>query len=176
MKSRVQRPVGKYPSGWMSLDELAWLEQQGSRAKLAIEIGSFRGRSATAISARIRGRLYCIDAWRGKRAPELRRFMRNMRRQIAAGRVAPMRTDSATGAIALGRRLGRVFDFVFIDGDHSREGCAADIAAYRQLVRDGGVIAGHDYAEKHPGVIAAVDEAFGASAQRAPGSIWWVQL
>lgn len=43
---------------------------------------------------------------------------------------------------------GRKVDFLFIDGDHTREGVAADYRDYRHLVRPGGIIAFHDIVEK----------------------------
>ncbi len=43
---------------------------------------------------------------------------------------------------------GRKVDFLFIDGDHTKEGVAADYHDYRDLVRPGGVIAFHDIVEK----------------------------
>jgi predicted O-methyltransferase YrrM len=63
-------------------------------------------------------------------------------------------------------------DFVFIDGDHSYEGCKGDIEAWLPNIKPGGIIAIHDY-KKHllqydestcphprpwPGVDRAVDE------------------
>lgn len=36
-------------------------------------------------------------------------------------------------------------DFVFVDGDHSQEGVAADIENWRPKLKPGGVIFGHDY-------------------------------
>ena len=52
-------------------------------------------------------------------------------------------------------------DFVFIDADHSYEGCAADIAAWAPKVKPGGWLCGHDYdVPQFPkfGVKQAVDE------------------
>jgi uncharacterized Rossmann fold enzyme len=54
-------------------------------------------------------------------------------------------------------------DFVFIDADHSYEGCKADIEAWAPKVKPGGLIAGHDYentAFPKFGVKRAVDEKF----------------
>lgn len=66
-------------------------------------------------------------------------------------------------------------DFVFIDADHSYEGAKADITHWLPKVRKGGWIGGHDYNQKWPGVIRAVDEAFGSRVQTyQPGSIWGV--
>lgn len=59
---------------------------------------------------------------------------------------------------------------VFIDAEHTYDAVKNDIAWAVQL----GVplIAGHDYCAVHPGVVRAVDEAFGA-AREVSGSIWW---
>ena len=52
-------------------------------------------------------------------------------------------------------------DLVFIDGDHSYECCKEDIEAWWPKLKKGGVMLGHDYGPKHPGVIKAVKEKFG---------------
>lgn len=63
-------------------------------------------------------------------------------------------------------RASRVFadkslDFVFIDGDHTYEGCKKDILAYLPKMKSGGVLAGHDFRHDCPGVVQAVDEVLG---------------
>ncbi len=58
---------------------------------------------------------------------------------------------------------------VFIDGDHRYEGVVEDIAGAKRLKIP--VICGHDYSPQFPGVIQAVDEAFGKSV-RVVGSVW----
>lgn len=50
---------------------------------------------------------------------------------------------------------------VFIDGDHGYQAVATDIRLYTPIVRQGGIIAGHDYTSEFPGVQKAVREAFG---------------
>ena len=73
-------------------------------------------------------------------------------------------------------------DFVFIDADHSYEGCKADIRAWAPLVRLGGVLCGHDY--DHPlktgfGVKRAVDEAVAANGWRlelGADMTWFVRI
>ncbi len=52
-------------------------------------------------------------------------------------------------------------DFVFIDADHSYEGCRKDIEAWSKKLRPGGLLSGHDYDNvEFPqwGVKRAVDE------------------
>lgn len=52
-----------------------------------------------------------------------------------------------------------VFDFIYIDGLHTYEAVRDDIAGWYPKIKDGGVIAGHDYSAKDwPGVVRAVDE------------------
>lgn len=70
---------------------------------------------------------------------------------------------------------GRMADMIFIDGDHSYEGCKADIQSWIPNLKAGGVLAIHDYRKEEvfalpddgrkkphpmswPGVDRAVDE------------------
>lgn len=56
------------------------------------------------------------------------------------------------------------FDFVYIDADHTYEGCLEDLVAWYPKVKKGGIIAGHDYIDIIGGqgvpfgVIQAVEE------------------
>lgn len=68
------------------------------------------------------------------------------------------------------------FDFVFIDADHSYPAVQKDIAAWLPKVRDGGILAGHDYGNTyHPGVKVAVDEVF-KDVNTEEGTVWWVRV
>jgi predicted O-methyltransferase YrrM len=51
-------------------------------------------------------------------------------------------------------------DFVFIDASHKYKDVKKDILAWIPKIKDGGVLAGHDY-PSYPGVKKAVDEIFG---------------
>lgn len=72
-------------------------------------------------------------------------------------------------------------DFIFIDADHSYEGCKADIAAWSGKVKDGGLISGHDYKNtEYPcfGVEKAVDEfiaARGLSLELGDNFTWFAK-
>jgi predicted O-methyltransferase YrrM len=52
----------------------------------------------------------------------------------------------------------RSFDYVYLDGLHTYEGVKKDIECWWPLVKDGGILAGHDYNTQHVGVKKAVDE------------------
>jgi predicted O-methyltransferase YrrM len=65
-------------------------------------------------------------------------------------------------------------DMVFIDGDHSYQGCANDIRLWWPKVCIGGVLAGHDYrSDKDFGVIQAVQEFRGQREVRLGANYTW---
>lgn len=51
-------------------------------------------------------------------------------------------------------------DFVFLDADHGYESIRKDIDAWLPKVRQGSILAGHDYGVEFPGVLRAVNETF----------------
>ena len=82
---------------------------------------------------------------------------------FAGSRARIMRMTSEAAAA---QTLDASLDFVFIDADHSYEGCSQDIRLWAPKVRPGGLLCGHDYDHIRPefhGVNRAVDEAFAAN-------------
>jgi hypothetical protein len=59
------------------------------------------------------------------------------------------------------------FDFVYIDGDHSKEAVQADVTAWRPKVKTGGMLSGHDWSIVGPHikdmVVGAKFDAFNTS-------------
>ena len=51
-------------------------------------------------------------------------------------------------------------DFIYIDGDHRYEAVRDDIQIALKLTKDNFYIGGHDYYERWPGVVRAVDQIF----------------
>ena len=49
-------------------------------------------------------------------------------------------------------------DFIYIDGNHSYESVKADLASYFPLVRNNGLLGGHDYTPFYESVMRAVQE------------------
>lgn len=72
-------------------------------------------------------------------------------------------------------------DFVYIDAKHSYEAVRQDIRAWRNKVKSGGWIGGHDYGpgpdgiERFPGVRQAVTEAFG-EVELGEDFCWFVEV
>lgn len=180
------RATRKLPQGWMKKAERHWLAQQGAKVNsLAVEVGCFRGRSTLALVSFFgTGKLYAVDTWVGPPdglgqayiyvdAGDVHaEFVRNLTPEIRAGVVVPLRMNSLQGAAEIARRHGTgCLDFAFIDADHRYPAVHADILAYLPLMRPGGILAGHDYSERFPGVQQAVDELL-PGAVKGPGSIW----
>jgi len=68
-------------------------------------------------------------------------------------------------------------DMVFIDANHTYEYVTRDIAAYLPKMKKGGIMAGHDYNEHHPGVMQAVQEAFeGRFTYDPKEDVWQVNI
>lgn len=94
----------------------------------------------------------------------------------ARGRIMRMTSEVAAPQIKDGS-----LDFVFIDGDHSYDGCKNDIRLWKSKVKPGGWIGGHDYKhEKRPdlhGIDKAVEESFPIEKIEADvNHTWFVRL
>jgi hypothetical protein len=64
-------------------------------------------------------------------------------------------------------------EVLYIDACHEYAECRADIENAKQLISDNGIILGHDYSSRHPGVMDAVNECF-ASFRVANNTRIWV--
>jgi len=60
-------------------------------------------------------------------------------------------------------------DLIFIDADHSYQGCSKDIQAYKNKIKKGGILTGHDI--DYPGVNKAVKELIG-KFDVGPNNVW----
>lgn len=85
-----------------------------------------------------------------------RRIERKRAVEALGGTVHWMATSEAAALVPDGWA-----DFVFVDAGHSYAAAREDIALWQSKVREGGWFGGHDYHPKFPGVIQAVNEAFG---------------
>jgi predicted O-methyltransferase YrrM len=139
--------------GLLDMDELAWLIEAAQNRRVVVEIGTWYGRSAKALTLG-GGTVYTVDSWTGlsteretdptDNPPNVVRneFFRRLQPDIEAGRVVPVWADSVEAA----GRLNRLrVDMLFLDGLHTYEQVSADLAAWLPLVKVGGLVCGHDW-------------------------------
>ena len=122
-----------------------------------LEIGSAYGYSACLMALAGAKHVTAVDphTWLGSHEA----MLSNLDKAGVAGQVTIVRDASPAALDGLGP-----FGLVFIDGDHGAEAVAADVAAARAVLADGGVLACHDYGETCccPGVRQALDILFPA--------------
>jgi predicted O-methyltransferase YrrM len=164
------------------------------------EIGVFKGQLSAILLRRLPSlKLYMVDSWApteaqpqaykacddfhaGLSGEKQERCFRDALETVRFAiphRALVMRMDSLKAAA---RIPDASLDFVFIDGDHSAEGCAADLKAWAPKVKRGGLLCGHDY--DHPiktkfGVKDAVDEMIQACEwvlELGKDMTWFVRL
>lgn len=68
---------------------------------------------------------------------------------------------------------GKLFDFVWIDGDHSEQGIKTDLDLYEGLVRPGGIFGGHDFGQVHP-LTEIIQERYGNRIKTGGDFTWWI--
>ena len=151
-------------SGWIALNDIRFLNMKSRELPLGgviVEIGSFMGLSSIVMGHslfeqnNIDARIYCIDAWEGSeehqemdviKSRELYDvFLENINGADIGYFIYPIRKWS-TEAFEDFEDLS--IDLLFVDGDHSFEGCYADLKNFFPKMKHGGIIIGHDYMEE----------------------------
>lgn len=164
---------------------------------LMAEVGTLIGDTAKHFAKSVpRAKVLCVDTWFAASADAagahnlnddlFSKFKDNCRSEIASGRIQPWRGLSSVVADLTANRTNMrgQFDLVYLDAGHSYEEVKADIEAWLPLLRDGGILCGHDFDNvdsedsiMFPGVRKAVEEAFGDDFERPPaGSSVWAHV
>lgn len=68
------------------------------------------------------------------------------------------------------KQIKEKLDFVYIDANHTYDFVKSDLTIYRDMVKDNGLVAGHDYGDK---VKKAVDELVSKDKLKVEKSDWW---
>lgn len=167
-----------------------------SRPVIGAEIGVFAGDLSSRLLQCEAATLYMVDSWAGagadyegdsgdwhaglsqekqdaycERAETVTAFAEDR------ARILRMSSREAASLVPDGS-----LDFVFIDADHSYEGCSADIAAWLPKLKPGALLSGHDYANHdfpEFGVTRAVDEFVSRAGLRleiGDNFTWFVRL
>ena len=198
-QGRGQYPDFRAPEPWEKID--GWFDFQGiydlavENARpggVLVEVGSWLGKSTAYLGQRAKesGKgliVYAVDHFRGSDEPAhqewlaqgkdlFTEFSRNMDRAGLLGTVRPICGDSARAA---GLFDYYSCDFVFIDACHGYEEVKRDIDCWRDRVRPGGMLGGHDYSDAGPQIMRAVNETFdpsGLDLTTSPGSwLKWIR-
>lgn len=172
--------------GWMRHDELIWLAEKASKARIIIEVGTYLGRGTRAMGDNLsaNGVIYTIDPYlpyidmeSGSVIDTLdsgnttrTRMLSNLQDLILDDSV---RTFSSSVECVRALDDDESPDFVFIDGAHDFLSVMYDTQFWRRQVLKG-IISGHDY-HVFNGVDDAVHEVFG-SVDNPVGSIWSVEV
>ena len=113
-----------------------------------VEVGSYLGASSCFLAAaalEVGGaRLHCVDTWRNEGMTEGPRdtwaqFLANT--EPVSSAIVAHRGRSADVAAAFDEEV----DLLFVNGDHSYEGCRADVLAWLPRVKSGGIVVMHDF-------------------------------
>lgn len=144
-----------------------------------VEVGTFLGGSAwygAQVARDNYSSYYCVDAWDFDAdltvtSAHYRGFIENMRDAKLLDHITVIKKKSVEASLDFSDNS---IDLVFLDGDHSFEGCRADITAWWPKLKTGGVMLGHDYCARLQGVIDAVKHTLGDPDDLSPGAypIW----
>ena len=156
--------------GFMMKSELEYIAHLAKQSMCIAEIGCFQGRSGRAWADNAAGIVVCVDFWRDGGETN---FDANLA-DVLGSKIFKVRMASQSAA-KMFNYLGARFNAIFIDADHDYDNVKADILAWRPLLSEGGILAGHDYQPAFPGVIAAVKELI-QPFRVVGGSIWTTEI
>jgi len=176
------------PDGWFGEEDVSVYKSLVSavpeNGKMA-EIGVWQGRSLCSVAKIIKDKnlqVAAIDTFKGSEGEKehtslaekisiLDAFKNNILRFGLEKNISIYSMTSASASAAIPNRS---LDFVFIDANHSYEYVLQDIKLWLPKVKDGGVIAGHDFLYSE-GVRTAVHETFGNSFD-VQSNLWFTTV
>lgn len=186
-KYNINLENAKLCDGFMCDSELEWLAKESKTSNVVIEIGSWHGKSTRAIGDNVKGAVIAVDHWNGSEAETgthhssaklmngdhaYDEFMRNNIDLVLGSKVFPIRMGSINAAKLL-QDKGIVADMVFIDAGHTYDEVIKDINAWLPLVKEGGILCGHDYIQvDFMQVYEAVNDTLGFVEHIDNTSIW----
>ena len=166
--------------GWMTPGELDWLYRTARTVDSVLEIGSWKGRSSHALLSGCKGKVTCVDTFRGSADPRdqtnamakqvdiLAEFRKNVGHFKNLEILQMTSEDAAKKCDAEGRK----FDMIFIDAGHGYDEVKEDIKLWRDKAT--AILSGHDYSDVWPDVRRAVNDSVkGVSSHE---TIWHVSI
>jgi hypothetical protein len=125
-------------------------------AKQGAEVGVQRGEFSSYLLQHWEGELFLVDLWKhqpdgyddvanvsdGEHSSNLSATYQAMKAFGGRGQIV------IESSLKMANLLGPAsLDFVYLDGNHSYEAVLADLAAWSEVVRPGGMVAGHDFVD-----------------------------
>lgn len=150
---------------WTSHEEAEELARL-AKGQLVLEVGSFAG-FGTVLMALAGAQVWAVDWHRGDQdlgeRDTLAYWWRNVRRYRVEDQVVGLVGRSE---VVLPMLRERVFDLAFVDAYHAYEAVSQDIRLTLPLLRARGLLVCHDYCDRWPGVVRAVEELRGRPGTR----------
>jgi hypothetical protein len=165
------------------IDLCNFIKNDGCIVNNIVEIGSFEGESTTIFSENFTdSKIFAVDIWTNNYDESesvinsinpkdiednfdiiSRDFPNIIKIKMSSERFSTIVADNS-------------IDFVYIDGDHSYKGLSLDINKWRNKVKRGGYIGGHDYVEDRKDLIRAINENFYNYKINIFGWSWLIKL
>ena len=148
-----------------------------------VEIGCFQGESTSILAQHDQvKKIYCIDPWVSgyDRADRASRCDMNEVEVAFDERMKPFEEKiiklkmKSSDAITYFLDNNIKVDLVYIDGNHGESAVIDDINNYKQIIKEGMFISGHDW--QHPPVRRAVEKTLGNIDGKFKDNSWVVKL
>lgn len=180
-------PHTHFTSDWFTQYADLWLARMGhlsSTKVLMLEIGSYEGRSACWLLSNIlqhhESQLTCVDTWDGKDkvlGGLTERAFNTFLKNTAPYR--PAKVGYVVGssylylAHLLTRNMIRLFDIVFVDGDHEGYSALSDLVMSWPLLKKGGHLVFDDYQWESDKLRSQPKQAWDGFAATKPEGLEW---
>ena len=179
----------QFGENWFSYPNLyrKMVEKFPSGSKF-VEIGSWKGKSSAFMAVEIANsnkniEFYCVDTWEGSVEHQDRDDLKSLYDTFNQNMMPlkdyhiPLKMISLE---AVEKFEDKSLDFVFIDASHEYEDVKKDIISWLPKVKEGGIIAGHDYylngTDFFPGVKQAVNETLKSNELEFAEDCWIYQV
>lgn len=140
---------------WTENETLAYLAEQASKARFAVEFGVYLGRSSKVmLDANPSLHLWSCDLFPVAGTEFTARHF--LRQEIEQGRCEIIVGDSDRVCEMLNPHMAGKIDFIFVDDGHAETDVMRDIRCGKQLLKSDGVMAGHDFDVPHNDVARGV--------------------
>jgi hypothetical protein len=152
-------------TGWTTEEELLWLHESAKKYGTIVEVGSWKGQSTKALLGGNSGVVHAVDHFKGSPTDKSRDYamvVQDVYKEFIENTKGynNLVVHKKSSAEAVSSFEDNSVDMVWIDAGHTYEECGNDIDMWLPKIKKGGIISGHDYCDKAPGVMQAVNDRF----------------